>query len=750
MPAGGSPSAVFVMPPGGVVPYFAEHLGTAFLRTMLAREGIPSAQYLPRRNVPLPAFARFLSEHRPAVVGLTAYESNLRGCRAMARAVRERLPEALVIVGGPNATFSPEETLELVGADACLRGAGEGTIVRIVQAMLGAEGPRRPAELLADVPNLVVRAADGSRRTRAGDLSSFPGEHFGCLDDIPSPYQAGLLETADVGLLTARGCNQHCTYCSFAEISGRRIHTHGVERVLEDAAALEALVHRTERRRLAISVLDDAFTLSPRRARAICEGLIRRGLRMPLDCETRADRVDAELLRLMRRAGFVSVSFGLESAVPRVLRAMGKVRDPATRDDPAFEAERDFLERLRRAVGWAQEAGLAAAVSVIGGFPGETADDFRATLAFVESLGVPWYAHNVLSALPGTPVYRERERHGLRVEREAGSGAWRTYHAYDVESVRPLESSSRHRALWEEASEIADAICGRPRPARASDDAAWAAVLHLGEADRSVAAWLREVLAVSGAVVVVNGSGPPDAASWLRVLNEEEVPWGGFTLLAPERTASDGSRVLRSLGTLGEHRFEVSPTWPAEVREVDVDEAGNCRVPVWFAADAPAPPAGRAGVFAPSPQIADGCRWWSAWRRCRRPRVLHVWPGGTVTPCWRGPAIGAVGDAYRVLAARGEALGGGQAASGPGACPLRREGEGGARVSAAAEAREVAAQAAWHFRRVASARAEPVTERRRASAGAQHRGRGAAPEDETAPGARPRRNSAVPGGEPRL
>lgn len=695
--ADGRPGVLFVMPPGGVTSYFAEHLGTAFLRTMLARAGIGSEPYLPAHNVSLPAFARFLQERRPAVVGFTAYESNLRACRAMAHVVRESLPDAVVAVGGPNATFTPEETLELLGADLCLRGAGEGTIVAIAQAILGAEAPRRRLpELLAGVKNLVIRTPDGAHRTGAGDLSSFPGEYFRRLDDLPSPYQAGLVATADVGILTARGCNQHCTYCSFAAISGRRVHYHAVERVLDDLAAFKAVVDRVERRRPILSFCDDAFTLAPRRARAICEGIIRRGLQMPFDCETRADRVDAELLRLMARAGFVAVSFGLESAVPHVLRAIGKVQDPATRDDPAFEGERAYLESFHRATRAARKAGLSPSVSVIGGLPGETADDFRATLAFVESLRLPVYVHNVLALLPGTPLYRDRERHGLEAGRQPISGAWRTRHAYDVSSVRPLRNSLLHAERWEEANQISDALCGVPRPERAGDDGAWAVVLHGDAPDARVAAWLPEVLAVHGALLVVNTArafGPSDHAAWLRVVNEARVPFGLFALLSRDESRGAGL-VLRARGTLGEHRFEIDEVWRPTGCDIEADEAGQCDVPVWMASGAVAPPpAGGLDASATPPQVADGCRWWSGSRRCRRPRVLHVRPDSTVRPCWHGPAIGGVGDTYRALVASAEAL---RAGGSPGdRCPLGTEAEEGSRPALAAEEYEVAAQLTW-------------------------------------------------------
>jgi radical SAM superfamily enzyme YgiQ (UPF0313 family) len=690
--------ALFVMPPGGVVPFFSEHLGTAFLRAMLARAGIASQQYLPERNVTVQAFARFLAERRPAIVGFTAYESNLRACRAMARAAREALPEAVLLVGGPNATFTPEETLELIPADACLRGAGEGTIVAIAGAILGAAAPRRNLRaVLGKVPNLVVRTAGGVHRTRVGDLSSFPSGHFRSLDELPSPYQQGIIATADVGYLTSRGCNQHCTFCSFAAISRRKVHYHGVERVLEDLAAFKAVVDRVERRRSTVSIFDDAFSLAPERARMLCEGIVRRGLQMPFDCETRADRVDADLLRLMKRAGFVSVAFGVESAVPRILRAIGKVQDPETNDDPELEAERAWLDAVRTAVAAAKDAGLTPTVSVIGGLPGETADDFRATLAFVASLDVPTYAHNVLAVMPGTPLHRDAARHGMRAERDAQSGSWRTYHAYEVDAVAALATSDLHADRREEAQLLADALCGRPRAPSAADDAAWAVVFHATPGPGE-AAWLQDVLAVHGAVVVLEEATEgraSDLAACLETMGEADVPWGRLALLSHDGEMRAGAVVLRSLGTLGEHRFVLEAAWPAAGCAIESGEASNCRVPLWIASRAAAgpPPLRTVSLAAPVPQIADGCRWWSGWRRCRRPPVLHVAADGAVRPCWNGPAIGRVGDAFADLTRRGEAL----VPAGQDTCPL-----GGAAadpaVASAAESYEVAAQVAWLLR----------------------------------------------------
>jgi radical SAM superfamily enzyme YgiQ (UPF0313 family) len=689
---------LFAMPPGGASPRFSEHLGAAFLRTMLHRAGIRSRPYLPARNPSLRGFARFLDEARPAIVGFTAYETNLHACRAMAGVVHDVLPDTVVMVGGPNATFSPEETLDLVLADVSVRGAAEGTITSLAASVVGAGGRARRdlAEMAGAIPNLVLRRPGGMERTRAGDLSSFPGEYFRTLDDIPSPYAAGLVETPEVGILTARGCNQHCTYCSFAAISGRRIHYHGVERVLDDIAAFKAVVDRAGRRPSTILLLDDAFTLAPARARAICEGIVARGLQLPFECETRADRVDLELMRLMKRAGFVAVTFGLESAVPRVLRTIGKVQHPASRDDPGFEAERAFVDRVRRAVAGAKQAGLTPLVSVMGGLPGESREDFRETLAFVRSLDVDRYAHNVLSLLPGTPLYRDRARHGLHAGRDAATRAWRTTHAYAASTVAPLGNSNGHAEAWQEANEISDALCGIPRQDAADDAAAWAVVLHRDRPDGRVASWLREVLAIHGVIVVVGArsGGAPAEAPWAETLAAADASLGTLAVLS--RASGAGNRVvLRSARMIADHRFELLPRW-RPCRHVAADDTGRCAVRLWIASRAAAPPPKirEDALFARTPQIADGCRWWSGGRRCAHPRVLHVWADDAVTPCWGGPAIGSVGDPFASLLARARSLPDDYRRRSPPArdrCPLGTD----RRRVARGDAYELASQMQW-------------------------------------------------------
>jgi len=81
--------------------------------------------------------------------------------------------------------------------------------------------------------------------------------------------------------------------------------------------------------------------------------------------EANPDSVGPDSLVALREAGFTRVSFGMQSAVPHVLATLERTHDP---------------ERIPLVVEWAREAGLQVSLDLIYGTPGESLDDWRASL----------------------------------------------------------------------------------------------------------------------------------------------------------------------------------------------------------------------------------------------------------------------------------------------------------------------------------------------------------------------------------
>lgn len=81
--------------------------------------------------------------------------------------------------------------------------------------------------------------------------------------------------------------------------------------------------------------------------------------------EANPDSVTPESLAVLKDAGFTRVSFGMQSAVPHVLKVLDRTHTPS---------------RVPQVVQWAREAGLAVSLDLIYGTPGESLDDWRYSL----------------------------------------------------------------------------------------------------------------------------------------------------------------------------------------------------------------------------------------------------------------------------------------------------------------------------------------------------------------------------------
>jgi oxygen-independent coproporphyrinogen-3 oxidase len=81
--------------------------------------------------------------------------------------------------------------------------------------------------------------------------------------------------------------------------------------------------------------------------------------------EANPDSVDSRYLHDLAAAGFTRVSFGMQSAVPHVLRTLERTHDPA---------------RVPRVVRWAEDAGLQVSLDLIYGTPGESLADWEASV----------------------------------------------------------------------------------------------------------------------------------------------------------------------------------------------------------------------------------------------------------------------------------------------------------------------------------------------------------------------------------
>jgi radical SAM superfamily enzyme YgiQ (UPF0313 family) len=493
----GRSDILFVFPPApGNAGAFKNHLGVAYLRAALARDGLTTAQYLNRNPGTIDSVAADILGRKSPIVGFTVYDSNARLCIALAQSIKRQNPQIQIVFGGPTATFSARPLMDQHAViDACVMGEAEETAARIFSELLGGRG-------LDDTQPGVAFRKDGEVVCTALPplVGACQAEVQGALDVTPSPYLSGILADGEAGVLTGRGCTHHCQYCCFAALGRMRLRLHSIERVVAELEFIAAQQKRTGRR-LPVSIQDDAFTLVPSRARALCQAIAERKLNLSLVCSTRADTVNEELIKLMREAGFGAIAFGLESAVPSVLRATGKVRPPDWHD-PDLAPERQFLERLKHSVFLAKKHGFRVAVSIILGLPGETPTDGAETLRFAKELAADSYVHNFLHIYTGTPLWPTYQKYGIACTTNDIGLPETTEYAYDLRTLKPGPNCM----LREDTKLVRLLATDAFYSCAASSSAAKGVgtiILEAEELSSQVADWLQSILSVGGLVVQV-------------------------------------------------------------------------------------------------------------------------------------------------------------------------------------------------------------------------------------------------------
>ncbi|MCP4023122.1 MAG: radical SAM protein [Desulfobacteraceae bacterium] len=401
--------------------------GPAYLAAYLKNYGLNSSFYYGRYDND-PAFGRiikYLDQIKPRFIGFTVYESNLPETACLSAIIKENFPKIPILWGGPQVRFHPERILKkhMAYVDVCVFGEGELPLKLLLEKRM----PLKTKQL-STIGSITYfnRQKDEIVSNPIGptllDSAAIKPDTKNALDLYPSPFLEGIIpdqyffDKSVVSIFTSRGCPYQCLYCQFSSLTSHKVLFHSVDRVMEEIKWIHAKVkqYHPYKKEIMVMIFDEALTLSRKRIEILCRTLTATRFDPPLKLwvETRADHVDEALLRLLKEAGVKKINFGLESAVPRVLKRINKVSNNTKRPIDDVRAEEQFLKKIEKAVGISKKLGMYTSVSVIVGLPEETLDNAKQTLEFVEQLPVDMYYHNFLNVLDGTRLSKEADQLG--------------------------------------------------------------------------------------------------------------------------------------------------------------------------------------------------------------------------------------------------------------------------------------------------------------------------------------------------
>lgn len=324
------------------------------------------------------------------IVCFSCYIWNIEQIKDLACNLKKARPELKIVLGGPEVSGDgPTFMLENPWVDYVLYGEGEYSFFRLCQVFqMAGEEERTPSEEeLMSVPGLIYRHegtvyVNGQMNEMDFNLIPFPYSVLDCKPDQVVYYES------------TRGCPFGCTYCLSA--MDRRVRPKSIDVVKSE------LGYFLYKKVMQVKFIDRTFNYDRERARELFRYLMENDNGVTnFHFEICGDLLDKETLDLLKgaRKGLFQFEIGIQSANPPTLEAVG-------RKENVYPILYNVEQLMKM-------GNIHIHVDLIAGLPYETYELFGRSFNKVYALGADALQLGFLKVLAGTPIYDERERHGI-------------------------------------------------------------------------------------------------------------------------------------------------------------------------------------------------------------------------------------------------------------------------------------------------------------------------------------------------
>lgn len=320
--------------------------------------------------------------------GISSICANYPLAVLMIREIKKRRPGARIILGGPQPSAVPEESLAqfpwLQGVVIVI-GEGERTLVDLLKSDWTQNSLRQ-------IPGIAFLGSNGipvktAHRPLIDNLDEIPFPDFSLIDLEVYRRESPFISLVEAG----RGCPFTCSFCSTALMWERKFRIKSPGRIYEEMRRLQQ-----DYGIQGFSLTHDNFTTSPKYLKEFCEYFSREnkeGLRWTISA--RSDTLSPDKTKALHEAGCNGIYMGVDTGSARMQEVIKKHLDLEK-----------FKERLCEAVA----LGISTTVSFVVGYPGETIEDLDETVRLglrAKLLGASEVQFHRLAPLYGTDIYRE-------------------------------------------------------------------------------------------------------------------------------------------------------------------------------------------------------------------------------------------------------------------------------------------------------------------------------------------------------
>ncbi len=374
----------------------APHLGLGYLSSSLKKKG---------HKVKILDGTREEIKYNPEdweLVGVTAMSNYFpEACKDIEKAKSYGLK---TIIGGAHIICDPEQSLIDSQANYAAIGEGERTMDQLASGFSpdSVEGlvywengkPKRSnpnLKKLIESKKMYTTKIGNQSRDFQINIDDFGEPDWDSINpaSYPKKMPHGMIYKSLplAPIITTRGCPYSCIYCSAPITAGKRMRYRDPVKVVD---GIDMLIKKYGVKEIQIE--DDNFTLKRKHVIAVCEEIIKRKIKIDwcLPNGVRIDKLDPEMLRLMKKSGCYQMSLGIESANQRILDLIKK------------RLNKDLVKNVVNEV---KKAGIQAVGFFIVGFPTETKKEIKETIDFASSLNLDRANFTKAVPLPGTELY---------------------------------------------------------------------------------------------------------------------------------------------------------------------------------------------------------------------------------------------------------------------------------------------------------------------------------------------------------
>lgn len=389
------PEELFPAKTAGSQINYWQPLGTLYVAACLQRAG-HSVQFFNGAFMAHGEILQQIRQFNPGFVGI--YSTTFGWDKAVQTATDLKAIDAsmFICVGGPFPIAVQKQCLIDGGEhfDAVVTGEGEVTVTEMVNrlaagdSLRGVQGIifRENGELVENDPRPLIEDLDAlplPARELLGDASRY----------VPPP--ASYKRQPVAVMITSRGCNRRCIFCSQTDRQRqagiRGIRFRSVDKVLEE---IDQCLQQGYKE---IKFIDDTLAADYDRLMTLCREIKSRRLDFSWFASACVNQVDKPLLRAMKQAGCWAILLGAESGVQKNLNTLRKG---------------STLQQIRDGVKAAKQVGLQVSTPFLFGIPGETYEDGLKTIEFAIELDPDLANFHALTAFPGTYLYDHLDQYG--------------------------------------------------------------------------------------------------------------------------------------------------------------------------------------------------------------------------------------------------------------------------------------------------------------------------------------------------